>query len=108
MEQESTKVSTFQKMARFINEHVGEVVNSEDILLGKEPTGNAVELKYLRGLRRLGYIRSVGDSFTNEKGAQFEVVKALPAYYNALRLQEDLREQRGFIPESGGQQRVSR
>ena len=62
----------FPEMVKFVNDNVGKVVSSKEILLGKEPGRNS-ETAYLYKFVKLGYVEPVGDnSFVKDKTASFK------------------------------------
>lgn len=90
----------FSEMVKFVNDNVGRVVSSREILLGKEPGRNS-ETAYLYKFVKLGYVELVGDdSFMNDKTASFKVIKKFPEHYNSVIFTDDLRVANGYIPDN--------
>lgn len=87
----------FPEVVKFVNDNVGKVVSSKEILLGKEPGRNS-ETVYLYRLVKLGYVEPVGDnSFVRDKTASFKVIKGFPKHYNSVMLMDELRVASGLI-----------
>ena len=90
----------FPEMVKFVNNNVGKVVSSKEILLGKEPGRNS-ETSYLYKLVKLGYVKPVDDnSFVKDKTASFRVVKEFPKHYNSVMFMDELRVANGYIPDN--------
>lgn len=90
----------FPEMVKFVNDNVGKVVSSKEILLGKEPGRNS-ETVYLYKFVKLGYVELVGDnSFVRDKTASFKVIKEFPKHYNSVMLIDELRVASGYIPDN--------
>lgn len=92
------KQPVFPAMIRFVNENVGKVVSSGDILLGKEPDRGA-ETSYLYKFIKLGYVQPLEGHTVNNKYSQFKIVKSFPASYNSVDLGRELKIANGLIPE---------
>lgn len=90
----------FPEMVKFVNDNVGKVVSSKEILRGKEPGRNS-ETSYLYKLVKLGYVKPVdNNSFVRDKTASFKVVKEFPKHYNSVMLMDELRVVNGNIPDN--------
>lgn len=90
----------FPEMIKFVNDNVGKVVSSKEILLGKEPGRNS-ETAYLYKFVKLGYVEPVGDnSFVKDKTASFKVIKEFPKHYNSVMFMDELRVANGYIPDN--------
>lgn len=89
----------FPEMVKFINDNVGKVVSSKEILLGKEPGRNS-ETAYLYKFVKLGYVEPVGDSFVKDKIASFKVIREFPKHYNSVMFMDELRVANGYIPDN--------
>lgn len=90
----------FPEMVKFVNNNVGKVVSSKEILLGKEPGKNS-ETAYLYKFVKLEYVKPVGDnSFVKDKTASFKVIKEFPKHYNSVMLMDELRAADGYIPDN--------
>lgn len=88
----------FPEMVKFVNDNVGKVVSSNEILLGKEPGRNS-ETAYLYKFVKLGYIKPINEnSFVKDKNASFKIMRKFPKHYSSVMLKEELREANGFIP----------
>ena len=88
----------FLEMVKFVNDNVGKVVSSKEILLGIEPGRNS-ETAYLYKFVKLGYVEPVGDnSFVKDKTASFKVIKEFPKHYNSVMVMDELRVANGYIP----------
>ena len=93
------KPSVFTEMVKFVNNNVGKVVSSKEILLGKEPGRNS-ETAYLYKFVKLGYVKPVDDnSFVKDKTASFKVIKEFPKHYSSVMFMDELRIYNGLIPE---------
>lgn len=94
------KAPVFPEMVKFVNDNVGKVVSSKEILLGKEPGKNS-ETTYLYKFVKLGYVEPVGDnSFVKDKTASFKVVRELPKHYNSVMFMDELRVAKGYMPDN--------
>lgn len=89
----------FPEMVKFVNDNVGKVVSSKEILLGKEP-GRTSETAYLYKLLKLGYVKAVNDGFVMHKDTMYEIVKPFPPHYNSVMFMDELRIANGLIPEN--------
>lgn len=91
------KAPVFLEMVKFVNDNIGKVVSSSEILLGKEPGRNA-ETTYLYKFVKLGYVELADDnSFVRDKTASFKVVKGFPKHYNSVMFMDELRVAKGYI-----------
>lgn len=86
-------------MVKFINDNVGKVVSSKEILLGKEPGRNS-ETAYLYKFVKLGYVEPTEEGLVKDKDANFVIVKEFPKRYNSVMLMNELRAANGCIPDS--------
>lgn len=93
------KAPVFLEMVNFVNDNVGKVVDSKEILLGKEPGRNS-ETAYLYKFVKLGYVKPVEENFVKDKDSKFEIVKEFPKHYNSVMLMDELKVVNGFIPDS--------
>ena len=93
------KAPVFSEMVNFVNNNVGKIVTSKEILLGKTP-GRNVETSYLYKFVKLGYVQPIEDNFIKDKNAQFKVVKEFPKNYSSVMLMDELRVINGLIPEN--------
>lgn len=89
----------FPEMVKFVNDNVGKVVSSKEILLGKEPGRNS-ETAYLYKFVKLGYVKAVNDGFVMHKDTMYEIVKPFPPHYNSVMFMDELRIANGLIPEN--------
>ena len=89
----------FPEMVKFVNDNVGKVVSSKEILLGKEPGRNS-ETAYLYKFVKLGYVKAVNDGFVMHKDTAYEIVKSFPPHYNSVMFMDELRIANGLIPEN--------
>lgn len=85
----------FLEMVKFVNGNVGKIVESSEILLGKEPGRNS-ETAYLYKFVKLGYVVPVEESFVKDKDAKFKIVKEFPKHYNSVMLMDELRIANGL------------
>lgn len=88
----------FTEMMRFVNEHVGEIVSSEEILLGAE-IGRNVNTGYLYKFVKLGYLKPLDNGLVRHKDTKYKIAKAFPPYYNSILLAQDLRAVNGNVPD---------
>lgn len=93
------RAPVFPEMVKFVNDNVGKVVSSKEILLGKEPGKNS-ETAYLYKFVKLGYVEPVGNSFVKDKTASFKVIKEFPKHYNSVVFMDELRMANGYIPDN--------
>ena len=91
-------VPVFTKVVEFVNNNVGKIVTSSEILLGKEPGRNS-ETAYLYKILKLGYVIAINDGFVNKKDTTYKIVKSFPLHYNSVMLKDELRVINGLIPE---------
>ncbi len=89
----------FPEMVKFVNDNVGKVVSSKEILLGKEPGRNS-ETAYLYKFVKLGYVKAVNDGFVMHKDTVYEIVKPFPKHYNSVMFMDELRVANGFIADN--------
>lgn len=92
------KAPVFLEMVNFVNDNVGKVVDSKEILLGKEPGRNS-ETAYLYKFVKLGYVKPVEENFVKDKDSKFEIVKEFPRHYNSVMLMDELKVVNGLIPD---------
>lgn len=85
------KPSVFTESIRFINEHVGEIVTANEILLGKKP-GRGAETAYLYKFIKLGYVQQEPGKSVQDPTATYKILKAFPAGYNSQQMKLDLKE----------------
>lgn len=94
------RAPVFPEMVKFVNNNVGKVVSSKEILLGKGPGRNS-ETVYLYKFVKLGYVKPVDDnSFVKDKTASFKVIKEFPKHYNSVMFMDELRAANGYIPDN--------
>lgn len=93
------KAPVFVEMVKFINENVGKVVSSKEILLGKDPGRNS-ETAYLYKFVKLGYVEPTEEGLVKDKDANFVIVKEFPKRYNSVMLMNELKAINGCIPDS--------
>lgn len=84
-------------MIEAINAHVGEVVGSEVILLGKAPGRNA-EFPYLKKFVYLGYIQPVDGGFMARAETRYRVMRPVPDGYRSTDMERELDIARGKVP----------
>ena len=89
----------FLGMVKFVNDNVGKVVSSKEILLGKEPGRNS-ETTYLYKFIKLEYVKAVNDGFVMHKDTVYEIVRPFPKHYNSVMFMDELRVANGFIADS--------
>ena len=89
----------FLEMVKFVNDNVGKVVSSKEILLGKEPGRNS-ETAYLYKFVKLEYVKAVNNGFVTHKDTMYEIVKPFPKHYNSVMLMDELRVANGFIADN--------
>lgn len=93
------KAPVFLEMVKFVNDNVGKVVSSNEILLGKEPGKNS-ETAYLYKFIKLEYVKAVNDGFVMHKDTTYEIVKPFPKHYNSVMFTDELRVANGFIADN--------
>ena len=89
----------FPEMVKFVNDNVGKVVSSKEILLGKEPGKNS-ETAYLYKFIKLGYVKAVNDGFVMHKDTMYEIVKPFPKHYNSVMFMDEMRVINGYISDN--------
>ena len=89
----------FPEMVKFVNDNVGKVVSSKEILLGKEPGKNS-ETTYLYKIVKLGYVKPVDGGFVTHKDTVYEIVRPFPKHYNSVMFMDELRVANGFIADN--------
>lgn len=93
------KAPVFLEMVKFVNDNVGKVVSSKEILLGKEPGRNS-ETAYIYKFIKLEYVKAVNDGFVMHKDTMYEIVKPFPKHYNSVMFMDELRVANGFIADN--------
>lgn len=93
------KAPVFLEMVKFVNDNVGKVVSSSEILLGKEPGRNS-ETAYLYKFAKLGYVEPIEEGLVKDKTASFKVIKEFPKHYNSVMFMDELRVANGYIPDN--------
>lgn len=93
------KAPVFLEMVKFVNDNIGKVVSSNEILLGKDPGRNS-ETAYLYKFVKLGYVEPVEEGLIKDKGAKYKIVKEFPKHYNSVMLMNELKVVSGFIPDT--------
>lgn len=93
------KAPVFLEMVKFVNDNIGKVVSSNEILLGKDPGRNS-ETAYLYKFVKLGYVEPVEEGLIKDKGAKYKIVKEFPRHYNSVMLMNELKVASGFIPDT--------
>lgn len=88
------KSPVFPAMVEFVNNNVGKVVTSEDILLGKEPDRGA-ETSYLYKFVKLGHVEPIDNGKITDTNTKYKILKAFPTYYNSIMLKRDLQKLNG-------------
>lgn len=91
------KAPVFLEMIKFVNDNIGKIVTSNEILLGKDPGRNS-ETAYLYKFVKLGYVQPIDESFVKDKDAKFKIIKEFPKHYNSVMLMNELRAINGYIP----------
>lgn len=91
--------AVFPRVIEFINNNVGKIVDTQSLLLGKEPGRNS-ETAYLYKFIKLGYVQFATGKFIKDKDATFKILKAFPKHYNSIMLKDELRVANGFAPMS--------
>lgn len=92
-------IPVFSRMIKLVNDNVGSVISSKEMLLGKEP-GRTSETAYLYKLLKLGYVKAVNDGFVMHKDTMYEIVKPFPPHYNSVMFMDELRIANGHIPDN--------
>ena len=93
------KAPVFMEMVKFVNDNIGKIVSSNEILLGKDPGRNS-ETAYLYKFVKLGYVEPVEEGLIKDKGAKYKIVKEFPKHYNSVMLMNELKVVSGFIPDT--------
>lgn len=89
--------SAFDQMVRLVNLNVGNILTSEQILLGKEPSCRGVETNYLYKFIKLGYVEPIGTRIT-DTATSYKILKPFPAGYNSCVFTDELRMENGKKP----------
>lgn len=92
-------IPVFSRMIKLVNDNVGSVISSKEMLLGKEP-GRTSETAYLYKFLKLGYVKAVNDGFVMHKDTMYEIVKPFPPHYNSVMFMDELRIANGHIPDN--------
>lgn len=93
------KAPVFLEMVKFVNDNIGKVVSSSEILLGKEPGRNS-ETVYLYKFVKLGYVEPVEKGLVKDKGAKFRIAKEFPKHYNSVMFMDELRVVNGYTQDN--------
>lgn len=91
------KLPVFPEMVKFVNNNVGNIVSSSDILLGKTPDRGS-ETSYLYKFIKAGYVEPINNGSVQDKKAQYKILKAFPEHYNSCMLKDELRVINGYTP----------
>ena len=93
-------ISVFSRMIKLVNDNIGNVISSEEMLLGNEPGRNSATA-YAYKFVKLGYIEMAteGEKGILSKKTTYRIKKAFPNYYNSVMLTNELRVYSGLIPE---------
>lgn len=93
-------IPVFSRMIKLVNDNVGKVISSEEMLLGNEPGRNSVTA-YVYKFVKLGYIEMVaeGEKGILSKETTYRIKKAFPDHYNSVMLMDELRVYNGLISE---------
>ena len=84
--------SAFDYMTRLISLNVGNILTSEQLLNGKEPSCRNVETNYLYKFIKLGYLEIIGSgSKVTCKDTTYRVLKAFPTGYNSSVFTDELK-----------------
>ena len=79
----------FPEIVKFINNNVGKVVGTKEILLGKSPGRNS-ETAYLYKFIKLGYVEPANGQLI--KDTEFKIIKSFPISYNSVMLKAELKQ----------------
>lgn len=82
--------SAFPRMIEVVNNNVGNVLTSEEILLGATPNCRSVETNYVYKFIKLGYLEMIGQKVT-DPATKYKVLKAFPYGYNSTMFMDELR-----------------
>ncbi len=88
--------SVFTKVVEFVNTNTGKVVNSSEMLLGKNPGRNS-ETAYLYKLLKLGYVKAISDGAVMDKGTKYKIVKSFPSNYTSVMFMDELKIANGLV-----------
>lgn len=93
-------VPVFSRMIKLVNDNVGNVINSNEMLLGNEPGRNSATA-YLYKFIKLGYIEVASEDGKSilSKENTYRIKKAFPDHYNSVMLMNEMRVYNGLIPE---------
>ncbi|MDE5977978.1 MAG: hypothetical protein K2G70_05895 [Turicibacter sp.] len=97
MGRNGTNPSAFPRMIRLINDNVGNILTSEQILLGAKPNCRSVETNYLYKFIKLGYLEKIGKK-TTDPSTTYKVLKAFPRDYTSVMFVDELRIVNGKAP----------
>ena len=94
-------IPVFSRMIKLVTDNVGNVISSEEMLLGNEPGRNSVTA-YVYKFVKLGYIEMVteGEKGVLSKETTYRIKKAFPDHYNSVMLMNELKVYNGLIPET--------
>lgn len=93
-------VPVFSKMIRLVNDNIGKVISSQEMLLGNKPGRNSATA-YVYKFLKLGYIEMAkeGEKSVLSEETTYRIKKAFPEHYNSVMLMDELRAYNGLIPE---------
>lgn len=93
-------IPVFSRMVKLVNDNVGKIITSEEMLLGNEPGRNSVTA-YIYKFVKLGYIEMAneGEKGILSKETTYRIKKVFPDHYNSVMLMDELRIYNGLIPE---------
>lgn len=89
------KPPVFADMVNFINNNVGKIVSSEEILLGEKP-GRNVKTAYLYKFIKLGYVVPVDMASYITEAASYKIARAFPEHYTSVMMKNDLKKVNGY------------
>ena len=94
-------IPVFSRMIKLVNDNVGKIIGSEEMLLGNEPGRNSVTA-YVYKFIKLGYIEmdTEGEKGVLDKKTTYKIKKAFPDHYNSVMLMNELKVYNGLIPET--------
>lgn len=84
--------SAFNQMIALINDNVGNILTTNQLLSGKKPDCKNTETNYIYKFIKLGYLERKGQhSKVISTDTEYKVLKAFPPQYNSTVFMDELR-----------------
>ena len=81
--------AVFPEMIKVINDNIGKVISSDELLLGHVPGRNSVT-SYAYKFVKLGYIEIVNNENVSSAAALYKCIKSFPTHYNSVMMGKEM------------------